>query len=142
MIKTNNRIEQMNQERQFCGIDSSMSDDSREFHDSLIKNTRNSLQNEHTFCDPIQDFTLFSNQENRNSCNNTHANQFDLSHDFQEKNTNEECEEGSNKLSQIEDKKQNLKLKGRKTKEQMKILISYYHLYEGSWDDEHFFELV
>ena len=34
------------------------------------------------------------------------------------------------------------KYKGRKTKEQMKILISYYHLYDGSWDEKNFFELV
>jgi len=34
------------------------------------------------------------------------------------------------------------KYKGRKTKEQMKMLISYYHLYEGSWDEKNFCELV
>lgn len=142
MIKTNNSIEKINQERQLCAIDSSMSDDSREFHETLIRESRNSLQNEQTFVEAIQDFTLFENMENRNSCNNTHANQNDLTLDFQDKQTNEVYEENSNESSQMEDKKQNLKFKGRKTKEQMKILISYYHLYEGSWDEKNFFELV
>ena len=142
MIKTNNSIEKINQERQLCAIDSSMSDDSREFHETLIRESRNSLQNEQTFVEAIQDFTLFENMENRNSCNNTHANQNDITLDFQDKQTNEVYEENSNESSQMEDKKQNLKFKGRKTKEQMKILISYYHLYEGSWDEKNFFELV
>lgn len=34
------------------------------------------------------------------------------------------------------------KYKGRKSKEQMKLLISYYHLYDGAWDEKNFFELV
>ncbi len=32
--------------------------------------------------------------------------------------------------------------KGRKTKEQMKLLLSYFHLYKGKWDDELFGDLV
>uniref|UniRef100_A0A7S3IHP1 Homeobox domain-containing protein n=1 Tax=Strombidium inclinatum TaxID=197538 RepID=A0A7S3IHP1_9SPIT len=32
--------------------------------------------------------------------------------------------------------------KGRKTKGQMKLLLSYFHLYKGKWDDELFGDLV
>ena len=34
------------------------------------------------------------------------------------------------------------KYKGRKTKKQMKVLISYYHLYDGTWDEKNFCELI
>jgi len=34
------------------------------------------------------------------------------------------------------------RVKGRKNKEQMRILISYYHLYEGHWDEENFKDLI
>lgn len=50
-----------------------------------------------------------------------------------------------NESSQLRDSSSRFgaqKYKGRKTKEQMKILISYYHLYDGSWDEKNFFELV
>jgi hypothetical protein len=32
--------------------------------------------------------------------------------------------------------------KGRKSKEIVKLLISYYHLYEGHWDEENFRDLI
>ena len=53
--------------------------------------------------------------------------------------------ESANEASQFRDHSSRFgsqKYKGRKTKEQMKTLISYYHLYEGSWDEKNFFELV
>lgn len=34
------------------------------------------------------------------------------------------------------------KYKGRKSKETLKLLISYYHLYEGTWDEKNFCELL
>jgi hypothetical protein len=32
--------------------------------------------------------------------------------------------------------------KGRKSKEIVKLLISYYHLYEGHWDEDNFRDLI
>lgn len=32
--------------------------------------------------------------------------------------------------------------KGRKSKEIVKILIQYYHMYEGHWDEDHFKDLI
>jgi hypothetical protein len=32
--------------------------------------------------------------------------------------------------------------KGRKSKEIVKLLISYYHLYEGHWDEDNFKDLL
>lgn len=32
--------------------------------------------------------------------------------------------------------------KGRKSKEILKILIQYYHMYEGHWDEQHFRDLI
>ena len=34
------------------------------------------------------------------------------------------------------------KPRGRKTKNQMKVLISYYHKYDESWDEQNFREMV
>ena len=44
--------------------------------------------------------------------------------------------------NQDDSKMSQLKYKGRKTKQQMKILISYYHLYDGTWDEKNFCELI
>lgn len=116
-------------------------------------------QHEFTF-DEAKDSSKNQEQELSNHCRGSFVGKYDLSENCLMHSVNEDevltqqdqslaqdyhKTESINEASQLRDHSSRIasqKYKGRKTKEQMKILISYYHLYEGSWDDENFFELV
>lgn len=69
------------------------------------------------------------------------------------KSSTDECSESKSEIGNEHEKSYNniqenktkveVMLPGkRKTQEQMKILIEYYHLYEGHWDEKNFRSLI
>lgn len=149
---------------------SSGNEESVQFQDILIRENRNvnktrqwcqsSCSNNQAFTDQ-HEFTFDDGQENSknqelsNDCRGSFERKYDLSENCLMHSVNEdeilsqqdqshrpESTDGTSQLRDHSSRFSSQKYKGRKTKEQMKVLISYYHLYEGSWDEKNFFELV
>ena len=128
---------------------------------------QSSCSNNQTFMDQ-HEFTFDEAKEDRknmmqelsNDCRGSFEGKYDLSENCLMRSLNDDetlsqqdqslpqdflRPESGNECSQLRDHSSRFcsqKYKGRKTKEQMKMLISYYHLYEGSWDEKNFCELV
>jgi hypothetical protein len=95
---------------------------------------------------------LVQNQQNDYS-GNTLEEKYEFSESFNPHSLNEydtlsqempqESNSNENSFDNQDDSKMGPhKYKGRKTKQQMKVLISYYHLYDGTWDEKNFCELI
>lgn len=96
--------------------------------------------------------TFFNNQTSDCRANSL-AEKYELSESFNPQSLNnsdilsQDAHQESNSNENSFDNQDDSKLgphkyKGRKTKQQMKILISYYHLYDGTWDEKNFCELI
>lgn len=145
---------------------SSGNDESVQFQDILLRENRNlnksgqwcqsscsnnqSYTDQHEFTfDDGKDGKPNQDQELSNDLLRAYEAKYDLSdncmHSDDESLSPQDPSLPPNEASQLRDSLSRAaaqKYKGRKTKEQMKVLISYYHLYDGSWDEKNFFELV
>lgn len=113
---------------------------------SSCSNNGRAFTEQHEFT--FEDGNGQNRQELSNACRGSIEGQYELSENslMQSMNDDESMalqDQSANEASHLRDSSRpGQKSKGRKTKEQMKLLISYYHLYEGSWDEKNFFELV